>query len=204
MKKSVKFRKVVNNRQNSPTKGKVYGRAVYSNIVHTADLCEEIEEKCTLTDVDVTATVTALVSSMAKHLCSGDKVVLDGFGSFKVGIRTSPADTAEKFGVGNIKGTYIIYQPVTELVNGHRVKSLLKDIKVEEMPKYSGLEDDDDSNNPSGEGNGGNTSAGDNTSTGGNKGTGGSTSSGDSKGDSGSGSTPGSGSSSGDNIENME
>lgn len=149
MKNSVKFRKVVNNRKNSPTKGKVYGRAVYSNIVHINDLCEEIEEKCTLTDVDVTATVTALISSMAKHLCSGDKVVLDGFGSFKVGIRTSPADTADKFGVGNIKGTYIIYQPVTELINGHRVKSLLKDIKVEEMPKYAGLEDDD-ANKPSG------------------------------------------------------
>lgn len=160
MKKSVKFRKVVNNRKNSPTKGKVYGRAVYSNIVHTADLCEEIEEKCTLTDVDVTATVTALVSSMAKHLCSGDKVVLDGFGSFKVGIRTSPADTAEKFGVGNIKGTYIIYQPVTELVNGHRVKSLLKDIKVEEMPKYSGLGDDDDENDKPSSGGSGSEGAG--------------------------------------------
>ena len=155
---SVKFRKVVNNRQNSPTKGKVYGRAVYSNIVHTADLCEEIEEKCTLTDVDVTATVTALVSSMAKHLCSGDKVVLDGFGSFKVGIRTTPANTAEEFGANNIKDTYVIYQPVTELVKGHRVKSLLKNIKVEEMPKYSGLEEDngtDDKNNT-----GGSTNAG--------------------------------------------
>lgn len=195
MKKSVKFRKVVNNRKNSPTKGKVYGRAVYSNIVHTADLCEEIEEKCTLTDVDVTATVTALVSSMAKHLCSGDKVVLDGFGSFKVGIRTSPADTAEKFGVGNIKGTYIIYQPVTELVNGHRVKSLLKDIKVEEMPKYSGLGDDDDENGgttPSGSNKGNSDSDKDNPGSGnpgsgsqtGGSGTGGSGSSSD--GDSGS------------------
>lgn len=187
MKKSVKFRKVVNNRQNSPTKGKVYGRAVYSNIVHTADLCEEFEEKCTLTDV----TATALVSSMAKHLCSGDKVVLDGFGSFKVGIRTSPADTAEKFGVGNIKGTYIIYQPVTELVNGHRVKSLLKDIKVEEMPKYSGLEDDEE--------NGGTTHP-----SGDNQGTGGSSSSGDKGNTGGSVSNPGSGSGSADNVEGMD
>lgn len=45
---------------------------------------------------------------------NGDRVVLDGFGSFKVGLKTKPADSVEKFNVAkNIVGTRINFQPET-------------------------------------------------------------------------------------------
>lgn len=45
---------------------------------------------------------------------NGDRVVLDGFGSFKVGLKTKPADLAEKFNVAkNIVGTRINFQSET-------------------------------------------------------------------------------------------
>mgnify|MGYP000267229877 CR=1 FL=1 len=39
---SVKYKKVINNRKNSATKGKVYGRAVVSNVVYTKEMAEKI------------------------------------------------------------------------------------------------------------------------------------------------------------------
>ena len=194
---TVKYRKIVNNRKNSPTKGKVYGKAVYSGIVYINDLCEEIQEMCTLTDVDVLATLKALVNVMAKHLKAGDKVVLDNFGSFKVGLSTSPADTAEKFTAANVKSMRILFAPVTEMIGGKRIKTLLKNVKVEEMSKYNGLVTDADGDNIDKPSSGGSGSK-DNPDTGG---TGGSSSGGSSQGGSSQG---GSGSNSGDNLDSMD
>lgn len=173
---TVKYRKIVNNRKNSPTKGKVYGKAVYSGIVYLGDLCEEIQEMCTLTDVDVLAAIKALVNVMAKHLKAGDKVVLDNFGSFKVGLSTSPADTAEKFTASNVKSMRVLFAPVTEMIGGKRVKTLLKNVKVEEMSKYNGLETDADGDNISKPSSGGGSDTG---GTGGSQGSGSSSGSGD-------------------------
>ena len=155
---SVKYRKVVNNRKGSKTQGKIYGRAVVSDTIFTKKLCQNIRDRCTLTEPDVVAVVSALVTEVTAQLALGNRVVLDGFGSFKVGLNTSPADTAKKFTSANIVGMHVIFQSAIEMQQGKRVKTLLKDVKVEELVEYKGL-NDSGGGSPSGGSNAGGSSS---------------------------------------------
>ena len=156
---SVKFRKVVNKRKNSSTNGKIYAKAVVSGVVHSAQISEEISKMCTLTPPDVLAVIKALDTNIAGHLQNGERVVLDDFGAFKVGLRTKPADTAKKFTAANVVGMHVIFQSAIEMQQGKRVKTLLKDVKVEELVEYKGL-NGSEGGSPSGGSNAGGSSSG--------------------------------------------
>lgn len=138
---SVKYRKVVNNRKGSATKGKIYGRAVVTDVVYTKQIAEKITQRCTVTEPDVLAVINALETEIANHLAQSIRVVLDGFGSFKVGLTTTPADTAKKFTSNNIKGMHVIFQPYTEMDGGKRTKPMLRGVKTEEMTEYESVKD---------------------------------------------------------------
>ena len=171
---SVKIRKVVNNRKGSKTQGKVYGRAVVSDTINTKKLCQNIRDRCTLTEPDVVAVVSALITEVSGQLALGNRVVLDGFGSFKVGLSSTPADSAKKFTSANIKCLRVIFQPAIEMINGKRVKTLLKEVRVEELAEYKGL-NDEDTGKLSGGGTAGGGTAGDGTNGGGSGTSGGTT-----------------------------
>lgn len=153
-----KFRKVKNNRKNSPTKGMIYGRAVVNSVVHTSAIAKKITERCTVTEPDILAVINALMTEISANIAEGNKVVLDEFGSFKLGIRTSPAENAKKFTRANIKNMYVIYTPYTVMDHGKRVKPMLSGIKMEEMTEYNGIEDEEEGG--SGKDNTGDTSGG--------------------------------------------
>lgn len=194
---SVKYRKVKNNRKGSATRGKIYGKAVVDGVIRTKEIAEKIGKRCTLTEPDIIAVINALETEIAYALADGKRVILDGFGSFKVGISTSPADTPKKFTTANIKGFHVVFAPAIEMYMNKRIKSMLRGVKVEEMTEYNGLDSGSDSGSDGtsggtsgggsdsgsdGGGNSGGSSTGDNKDTGGtgdNTGTGGS---GDNKG----------------------
>ena len=145
-----KFRKVKNNRKNSPTKGMIYGRAVVNKVVHTRAIAKKITERCTVTEPDILAVINALMTEISANIADGNKVVLDEFGSFKLGIRTSPAESAKKFTSANIKNMYVIYSPYTVMDQGKRVKPMLSGIKMEELTEYNGIEDEENGDGTSG------------------------------------------------------
>lgn len=152
-----KFRKVKNNRKNSPTRGMIYGRAVVNRVVHTSAIAKNITERCTVTEPDILAVINALMTEISANIADGNKVVLDEFGSFKLGIRTSPAVSAKKFTSANIKAMYIIYSPYSVMDQGKRVKPMLSGIKMEEMTEYNGIEDEENGGGTSGGTSGGGT-----------------------------------------------
>lgn len=155
-----KFRKVKNNRKNSPTRGMIYGRAVVNRVVHTSAIAKKITERCTVTEPDILAVINALMTEISANISEGNKVVLDNFGSFKLAIRTSPAVSAKKFTQANIKAMYIIYSPYSVMDQGKRVKPMLSGIKMEEMTEYNGIEDKENGGGTSGGTSGGGTSGG--------------------------------------------
>ena len=155
-----KFRKVKNNRKNSPTRGMIYGRAVVNRVVHTSAIAKKITERCTVTEPDILAVINALMTEISANIAEGNKVVLDEFGSFKLGIRTSPAVNAKKFTSANIKNMYVIYTPYTFMDHGKRVKPMLSGIKMEELTEYNGIEDEEDGDGTSGGTSGGTTGGG--------------------------------------------
>ena len=85
-------------------------------------------------------------------------MILDGFGSFKVGISTSPADTPKKFTTANIKSFHVVFAPAIEMYMNKRIKSMLRGVKVEEMTEYNGLDDGSDGGGTNAGGNAGGSS----------------------------------------------
>lgn len=179
---SVKYRKVKNNRKGSATRGKIYGKAVVDGVIRTKEIAEKIGKRCTLTEPDIIAVINALETEIAYALADGKRVILDGFGSFKVGISTSPADTPKKFTTANIKGFHVVFAPAIEMYMNKRIKSMLRGVKVEEMTEYNGLDGGSDGGSDGtsggtsgggsdsgsdGGGNSGGSSTGDNKDTGG-------------------------------------
>lgn len=143
---SVKYKKVKNLISGSKTFGKWYGRAVVTNVVDVDVLSTNIGNRCTVTKPDIVAVVTALVEEMKAQLQQGSRVVLDDFGSFKVGMSTSPADTAKDFKANNVKKLRVLFQPtVTTDSNHKRVTNFLDGCKVEEMATYVSPDEDDTS-----------------------------------------------------------
>lgn len=121
---SVKFKIYQDTRSQSKTKGKFYARAVVSDVADLESISKEIEENTSAKQADVYAVLRELVNVMARHMRNGDRVVLDGFGSFKVGLKTKPADSVEKFNVAkNIVGTRINFQPETHWKGADRART---------------------------------------------------------------------------------
>ena len=100
---SVKYKKVQSNMRGNSSFGKWYGKAVVSDVVDVDMLSSNIGNRCTVTKPDIVAVISALVDEMKAQLQMGNRVVLDGFGSFKVGMSTKPAETAKEFTANNVK-----------------------------------------------------------------------------------------------------
>lgn len=89
---SVRYKLYQEKRTGSPKKGKWYARAVINDVVGLKEISQEIQKQA-----DVYAVLKELVNVMGRHLKNGDRVVLNGFGSFKVGLKTTAAETAKDF-----------------------------------------------------------------------------------------------------------
>ncbi len=143
---AVLYRKYQENRNTSPNYGKWYGRSVILNTVSTKDLANEISHSTTVTYADVVAVLAETSQALKRHLQNSDKVVLDGIGSFKVGLSTLPANSSADFSAQNVKGYHINYAPEIHFVasgqtaegtkrSGYYVKDLLDGISATEAPK---------------------------------------------------------------------
>ncbi len=157
---AVLYRKYQNKNQSSKNFGKWYGRSVVINTVSTASLAEEVSHATTVTKADIMAVLAETAQVMKNHLQNSNKVVLDGLGSFWVGISSAPANTSADFGAQYIKGYRINYSPEIHFVangkvseNGRRtgayVKDLLDGITAKEAPKN--MVTDDEENKADGE-----------------------------------------------------
>ncbi len=135
---AVKYKLYQNTNDESPTFGKWYGRAAHDSSVDIKQISKDIEEKCTLTESDVRAVIIELIKQMKKHLCAGEKVVLEDFGTFKVGIRTSPAESAKEFSAAtNVKGLRINFLPATTTgANKKRIITMIEGCQVREYGDY--------------------------------------------------------------------
>lgn len=148
---SVKYKLVQDNRSNSNHHGEWYARAVVTDVVTTDELAEAIERTCTVTKSDIVAVLNSLSEVMHDELLDGKRVVLDGIGSFKVGMKTAPAaNPADWSPSTHLKGYHIVFKPETtdNVSNGKRTRNVdaLQGIKFEELRVYAGApEQDDDS-----------------------------------------------------------
>ena len=131
------YRLYQNNREGFAGKGKWYARVKVNKVKTMKDIAREIQDIASVRKSDVMAVLTELPDVMNKMLQEGHRVKLDGFGSFKVGLKTSPAATAQEFTAAkNVKGMRLNFlNEWTVDKNGKRTISMLQDVTVKELPK---------------------------------------------------------------------
>ena len=124
-------------REGSKTYNKWYARAVYYDVTNTDKLASMIEAATTLTKPDVLACISAFLQYINQELIAGHRVVLDKFGSFRVGLCGKGADTLKDWSVAkNVKSLHIIFTPAVYTSPDHkRFKSLLTGATLKQ---YSG------------------------------------------------------------------
>ena len=135
---SIKFRMYQDNRKNSKRKGFWYARAVCPDLVGVKDLAQRISERCTVTEPDILAVISALVFEMNQVLKDGNRVKLDGLGTFRVGIHSLGVEKAADFNAQrDIYGAHVLFSPTVTVDAMHRrVKNLLSGLRVQEAVQY--------------------------------------------------------------------
>ncbi|MFR5271220.1 MAG: smalltalk protein [Hoylesella buccalis] len=136
---AVMYKLYQDKRVTSSTKGKWYARAIHPQVIETDALAERIQRNCTVKRSDVVAVLAELVEVMQDELQQSRVVKLNGFGSFKIGLRTKPADKAADFNVtSNVVNYRVNFLP--EMTGGggkgkKRNRKFLDGLKVQEAPK---------------------------------------------------------------------
>jgi len=87
------------------------------------NMSELISEKCTLTETDVLAVLTALTKEMSTHLMQGKIVRFGSFGSFQLSLNSSGVETVEETSRLQVKSANVRFRP------GQRIQSSLKNLK---------------------------------------------------------------------------
>lgn len=126
-------------KETSKFKGKWYARAVITDVVNTDMLADKIQRNCSMKKSDVKAVLTELVEVMSDEMQASRRVKLDGFGSFKIGLATKPADTAKEFSAAtNIVGMRVNFMPETHIDRANRAhsKMFITGATVKEAPIY--------------------------------------------------------------------
>ena len=116
--------------------GKWYARMVPIGMIDSRGLAEIIQRNCTVKKADVLAVIEELVEVMRDQMQDSKRVKLDGFGSFKIGIKSKGAATAKAFTVQeNIEDLHVVFTPErTHDAAGNRSKQFLQGATVEELP----------------------------------------------------------------------
>lgn len=138
---TAKYKLYQDNRRNSNHQGEWYAKSVVSNVVTLREMAEKIQRSTTVTRSDILAVLDGLSEVMREELLNGNRILFDGIGSFKVGISSKPAPTAEEWTPARyLRGYHIVFRPETidTVSNGVRTRSAraLQGIKFEELRRY--------------------------------------------------------------------
>lgn len=159
------------NRKNSKHKGFWYARAVSSDVVGIKELALRISNRCTVTEPDILAVISALVFEMNQVLKSGSRVKIDGLGTFRVSFHSQGVEDAKDFNVQkNIYGAHVLFAPSVTVDTMHRrIKTLISGLRIQEAVKYDAPEKGKDQkpggDTPSGGPQAGDTTGGDEAGT---------------------------------------
>ena len=134
---AVSYRLYQNNREGK-FKGMWYARACHNGTVDIDKLADIMQANCTVKRSDILAVLSELVEVMTDQLQNSMRVKLNGFGAFKIGLKTIPAATAKEFNMNNIKGMHVLFLPEATRQAGKRFynHTFLANAKVREATVY--------------------------------------------------------------------
>ena len=145
------YRTYQDNRENSLTAGQWFGRAVHTNTVDLEAIGEEIQENVSVKYSDVMGVLIELINVMNRHLNASEVVKLNGFGSFKIGLKTKGALREEDFTASkNIVGARVNFLPyyTVDSATQKRTVRFLSNVSVKNIKDMLPKPEDDDNQNP--------------------------------------------------------
>lgn len=134
-------------RENALTSGQWFARAIHTQSVELEAMAHEIEENVSVKYSDVSAVLIELINVMNRHLNASRRVKLDGFGSFKIGLKTKGALREEDFSATkNIVGSRLLFQPeyTVDVATQKRTRQFLNNVTVKNVKDLLPKEDDDE------------------------------------------------------------
>lgn len=120
--------------------GKWYGRVLHNGTIGTKQLATIMQRNCTVKESDIVAVLTELVEVMNDQLQNSMIVKLDGFGTFRMGMNSAPADSAKDWTVlKNVRGLHVNFIPQgsRNAANGNFERTFLKNVKIQEAADYT-------------------------------------------------------------------
>jgi len=111
--------------------GKWYARPVYTGTLDLNGIAELIQRNSTAKKSDALAVLTEMVEVISDALKASQRVKIDGFGTFKIGMSSKGADDVKKFNIAeNLRGVRVLFQPVEDVDSAtkKRTKRLVKNM----------------------------------------------------------------------------
>lgn len=95
---------------------KAYAKCVTNEAVSHEDLVKEVAEHSrSFSGGTIKGVLTDVFNCLSTHLTRGDRVILDGFGTFSIYLKCEGAASEASFSKKNIKGAHIVFTPCREL-----------------------------------------------------------------------------------------
>ena len=116
-----------------------YGRAWHPGVLDTRALAKRIEKNVSVKESDVYAVLIELAEVMTYEVQNSNKIHLDRFGYFSVGLRSSGALTEKDWAISdNIKNAKCIFTPeYTKTTNAVTGKSQLASRALGDMSQFN-------------------------------------------------------------------
>ena len=120
----IKLKKIQRPNPQKPTDPhKFYVTAENGGEITLEEMSQLISEKCTLTETDVLAALSALMLEMTKHLMNGKIVRFGTFGSFQLALSSSGVESETETTRLQVKGVRVKFRP------GRRIAESLQTVK---------------------------------------------------------------------------
>jgi predicted histone-like DNA-binding protein len=108
----LRIKKYTSTKESNNGYGKTYARLIHQDTMTTNDLCRHIMKHGTIFTPDVVkGTIERFIMCFEELLLEGNKIKLDGLGTFYLTISTEGAADADKFTASNVKSVRVRFLP---------------------------------------------------------------------------------------------
>ena len=137
-----------NNNSKTTAYGKTYGRLMHMDTLNTSDLCRHIMKHGTIFTPDVVkGVIERFVMCFEELLLEGNKIKLDGLGTFYLSINTEGVSDREQFTANNVKALRIKFIGDQCKESEYATKMLTNKAKFQSLGNESASEGEGDENN---------------------------------------------------------
>ena len=142
------IKKYKNNNDKSAAYGKTYGRLVHQDTMNTSDLCRHMMKHGTIFTSDVVkGVVEKFIQCFEELLMEGNKIKLDGLGTFYLSINTEGVIDEKDFTANNVKAIRVKFIGDQSKESEYATKMLTNKARFRSLGEETPAEEEGGENN---------------------------------------------------------